>query len=84
LEAVRGVDQARRLPGVIDAVVEPKPGDAIADVRDGRSRPGHVLVQAPDRAGVQRILAEVRRLIRVDYDDASDVAPIETVESRVA
>ncbi len=75
--AVRGVEAARRLPGVIDACVERVPGEFIDDVHDGRSRPGHVLVSGPDRAGVQRTLADVRTLIRLDYEHAADVAPID-------
>jgi hypothetical protein len=30
---------------------------------------------------VQRLLAEVRRLIRLDYDDAAGVGPLALVES---
>jgi biotin carboxylase len=74
--AVRGVEAARRLPGVIDACVEPRPGDVIEDVHDGRSRPGHVLVSGRDRTEVQETIAQVRDLIRVDYEHATDVAPI--------
>jgi biotin carboxylase len=75
--AVRGVDAARRLPGVIDACVERLPGDFIEDVHDGRSRPGHVLVYGRDRAEVQQTITQVRGLIRVDYEHASDIAPID-------
>jgi biotin carboxylase len=77
--AVRGIEQARRLPGVIDVCVERVPGESIHDVHDGRSRPGHVLVSGRNRAEVQRTLADVRALIRIDYDHASDVAPVDLV-----
>jgi biotin carboxylase len=79
--AVRGVDAARRLPGVIDASVEREPGDYIDEVHDGRSRPGHVLAWGDDRAGVQRTLADVRALIRLDYDHATDVPPLDLVHA---
>ena len=75
--AVRGVAEALALPGVIEACVEPRPGDRIDAVHDGRSRPGHVLVWGRDRAEVQRLIGDVRRRIRLDYEEATDVAPIE-------
>ena len=82
--AVRGVEAARALPGVIDACVERGPGDWINEIHDGRSRPGHVLVWGRDRAGVQRTLSDVRGLIRLDYEHASDVRPLELEETREA
>jgi biotin carboxylase len=80
--AVRGVEEARRLPGVIDVCVECAPGDSIHDVHDGRGRPGHVLVSGGNRAEVQQTLADVRARIRLDYDDATDVAPMDLVDRR--
>jgi biotin carboxylase len=84
VKAVRGVEQARQLAGVIDAMVERRAGDAIGEVRDGRSRPGHVLVEAQDRESVQQLLAAVRKLIRIDFEHQPDVAPLDCHESRVA
>src|SRR5262249_30178351 len=81
--AVRGVDEARRLPGVVDACVERTAGDDIGEVHDGRSRPGHVLAWGETREAVQRTLAGARSLIRLDYDRATGVAPLElAVEAR--
>jgi biotin carboxylase len=72
---VRGVEEARGLPGVIDACIEATPGDRIDPVHDGRSRPGHLLVWGSDRAGVQDVIAAVRRRVRIDYETAFGVAP---------
>jgi L-amino acid ligase C-terminal domain 2 len=72
---VRGIEAVRRMPDVIDACVEPRPGDVIEDVHDGRSRPGHVLVRGHNRDEVQRTITAVRGLIRVDYEHAKDVPP---------
>ena len=80
--AVHGVEAAKALPGVIDACVERVPGESVDDVHDGRSRPGHVLVWGSDRAAVQRTLSDVRKVIRLDYEDAADVRPLELVETR--
>jgi hypothetical protein len=82
--AVRGVEAARRLDPVVDVAVERVPGDRIDDVHDGRSRPGYVLVSGRDRDEVQRTLAQVRSLIRVDYEDAMDVAPFTLAETEAA
>jgi biotin carboxylase len=75
--AVHGVDAARRLPGVIDAVVERVSGETIGEVHDGRSRPGHVLASGASRGDVQRTIAAVRRAVRIDYEDARDVPPLD-------
>src|SRR5262249_40441494 len=74
--AVRGLDEARRVLGVIDVCVEPGAGEMIADVRDGRSRPGHLLVSGETRAEVQQAIARVRSVVRVDYEHRTDVAPL--------
>ncbi len=78
--AVHGVAAARCVPGVIDVCIERRPGDRIDDVHDGRSRPGHLLVHADDRAGVQAIVADVCRLVRVEYDDGRVAAPLPLVD----
>ena len=64
VRAVHGVDDARSVPGVIDVVVERGPGDIIDEVRDGRSRPGHLLVSGPTRADVRNTIDKVRAMVR--------------------
>jgi biotin carboxylase len=76
VSAVRGVDSATVVPGVIDVCVEAGPGDVIREVRDGRSRPGHLLVSGQTPDDVQRAIARVRDLVRVDYADAVGVAAV--------
>jgi biotin carboxylase len=78
ITAVRGVEEAKALRGVIDVCVERAPGDTVEDVHDGRSRPGHVLVWGLDRADVQRTLAGVRALVRLDFEHVRDVAPADS------
>lgn len=77
ITAVRGEADARLMRGVIDACVERQPGDTIEEVRDGRSRPGHVLVYGRTRDEVQDVLRAVRATIRIDYEGALGVAPLE-------
>ena len=74
--AVRGLDEARRVPGVIDVCVERTKGDVIDEVRDGRSRPGHLLASGETRADVQHTIARVRSLVRLDYEHATYVAAV--------
>jgi biotin carboxylase len=74
--AVRGVEEAQGVPGVVDVCVEPTAGDVIDAVRDGRSRPGHLLVSGETPAAVQNVIARVRSLIRVDYEHTRDVAAL--------
>jgi biotin carboxylase len=74
--AVRGIEEARTLPGVIEVCVERQPGDSIGQVHDGRSRPGHVLVVGDSAADVRRTLADVRQLVRIDFEDQSEVGPL--------
>ena len=73
--AVRGIDEARCIAGVIDACIERAPGDRIDEVHDGRSRPGHVLVVGRDRAEAQRSLAQVRERVRIEYEDGAIATP---------
>jgi biotin carboxylase len=73
---VRGIDDAKRVPGVIDVCVECAPGDVIHQVEDGRSRPGHLLVTAETGEAVQQAISRVRDVVRLDYEHATDVAPL--------
>jgi biotin carboxylase len=76
VRAVHGVDEAAGIPGVIDACVEREPGDVIEAIRDGRSRPGHVLVHGDSREHVQDTLAGVREAIQIEYADGSRSRPL--------
>jgi biotin carboxylase len=73
---VRGLDDAQAIPGVIDVCVERAPGDTIDVIRDGRSRPGHVLVEGKSREAVQAVLRAVHAAIRVEYDGGRESAPL--------
>jgi biotin carboxylase len=73
---VRGLDDAARVPGVIDVCVERGPGDVIDRVVDGRSRPGHLLVAGETGRAVQQTIASVRDLVRLDYEHARGVAAL--------
>jgi hypothetical protein len=48
----------------------------IEAIRDGRSRPGHVLVHGESRAHVQDTLAAVGEAIEIEYADGSRSRPL--------
>jgi biotin carboxylase len=72
--AVRGLDEAMRVPGVVDVCIERQPGEVIEPVQDGRSRPGHVLVTGNTRRSAQEAIEQVRALLRIDYEHVQGVA----------
>jgi biotin carboxylase len=77
VRAVHGVAEAGRMPGVIDVCVEREPGDMIGEIRNGRSRPGHVLVRGDSRQVVQERLRAVRDTIRLDYETGFSAGPLD-------
>lgn len=46
--AVHGVDEARRLPGVVEVEVGLQPGDVVPPRDGGRARQGHIIAEAPE------------------------------------
>jgi biotin carboxylase len=66
---VRGVDAARRLPGVLRVEVTRGPGDAV-DWREGTaSTVATVHGEAPDHAALLRVRRSLAELLVVDYRD---------------
>lgn len=63
LREVRGLDEVRALPGVLDAPVLARPGDVVAPLRSSADRLGAVLVSGADPAAAGTTLAAVRRLL---------------------
>jgi len=49
LEAVRGVEAVRNLPGVVDVAVYPRPGDVMGPLLNASKRIGHILVTGATR-----------------------------------
>ena len=76
ITGMRGLDRARALPGVIDVTIERQINDRIDEVRDGRSRPGHLLVCGPTAEEVQQTIREVHALVRLEYDNGVTSAPL--------
>lgn len=74
--AIHGVKEARALPGVIDLTIERAAGDVITETRDGRSRPGHLLVHGETRRGVAETIDAVRRAVRIEFHDGRSAGPL--------
>lgn len=52
LSSIRGLEEARKLPGVVDAVVYPQVGAEVPPLTDASKRLGHILVEGASRAEV--------------------------------
>ncbi|MFE9610938.1 ATP-grasp domain-containing protein [Streptomyces sp. NPDC006012] len=63
LEAIEGVDQVRRLPGVDSVEVGYQPGDHVPPTHDNVSIPFSASVHAADEPAVLDLLAQIRTLV---------------------
>jgi biotin carboxylase len=68
LQSIAGLDELRATPGVVDADLERRAGDVIGEIRDGRSRPGHVIAVGASRAEVESIAAAAIAKLRLEYE----------------
>jgi biotin carboxylase len=64
--AIRGVEEARALPGVAKILLEFGVGDVLHPPQDDRSRPGLMVVLGETRAEVLAVSAEVKRTVTVE------------------
>jgi biotin carboxylase len=71
IRAVRGLDDALRLPGVIDGACFLRSGQFVAPRRDGPSSyVGYLLTAAPTREEAERIWREAAALVEFDVEPA--------------
>jgi biotin carboxylase len=66
LRRLDGVDEVRRMPGVVDAGYFVRPGDTIAAARNGGQRPGFLLAVGGGREELLRISREANARIRYE------------------
>jgi biotin carboxylase len=62
---IEGLDEARRMAGIVSAEVYPGMGDCIFPLTDGSKRAGHVVATGRDRAEAERRADDARRVIRI-------------------
>ncbi len=65
VEAVTGVEEAMKVPGVRDAEVYAKPGDWVRPLTSGSDRIGHIIALADSREAAEAAVTEAERRIRV-------------------
>ncbi|HOU92395.1 MAG TPA: ATP-grasp domain-containing protein [Polyangiaceae bacterium] len=70
VRAVRGLDAARAMPGVVDAQAYVGPGDTVHPLTDGAKRAGHVLACGASRAEAEARAAAAMALIEIDTTEA--------------
>jgi biotin carboxylase len=67
IKAVDGLDEIRKMEGIVDIDIERNAGDTIGEIKDGRSRPGYVLSVGKDRDAVTRNISEALSKLRISY-----------------
>ena len=51
------------------SLIERKAGDLISTVKDGRSRPGYLLVQGKSRKECEELIEKITSLYKVEYEN---------------
>jgi len=67
IRSIEGVAAAREISGILDLNIERKPGDTIAIIRDGRSRPGYLLAVADSKEQLEGIVSAAEKEIKISY-----------------
>jgi carbamoyl-phosphate synthase large subunit len=68
VKAIEGAEEAARLPGVQEVLLEFRPGDVLRPPEDDRSRPGLVVVFGTTREEVLCTTARVKEIVRVQVE----------------
>jgi biotin carboxylase len=68
IRAIRGVDEARTLPGVLELGVTRRVGDALGPLADGLHRSGFAVVEGRTRQEAMRRADAVSRVVRFELD----------------
>lgn len=75
LSALDGVDEAKRIPGVLDVVVEVKVGEPVGDITRDGERPGYIITIADTRERALAAADRAERAVRFTIEpDAQGVS----------
>jgi biotin carboxylase len=66
--SIEGVEQIERTPGVVKIEIDVLPGDEVHALRSSMDRVGMVIYRAPDRAGLDDLLARVRDQLHITVE----------------
>lgn len=69
-KAARGLEAAKALPGVSEAVIYAKPGQELNPLRSGSDRAGHILAYGPDAATCRDTATRALAMIQLEVDAA--------------
>lgn len=70
VRAVRGVAEAREMPGVRSVVMTARPGKVLTERLGVGQEAGHVIVTGPDHATVARDLARAHAAVRIEMESS--------------
>jgi biotin carboxylase len=68
LREVRGVDEARALPGIEDVVITARPGETLVPLPEGSRYPGFIFARAGTPAAVEEALRTAHRALAFTVD----------------
>ena len=60
-----GVEEAKKIPGVVDVVVTAKEGDMLTPLPEGASYPGFIFARGDDPGQVERVLRRAHGKLRM-------------------
>ena len=66
LRAIRGVDEARAVPGIVDIELEARPGDDLIPLPEGANYPGFIFAKAETPSEAESALREAWQRITFD------------------
>jgi biotin carboxylase len=67
IKNLEGIEEVRKIPGVLDFDIERKPGDEIDVIEDGRSRPGYLLAFSNSKDGLNQLLEKAHQTYKVSF-----------------
>ena len=67
IKNITGIEDVRKIKGVLDFDIERDSGNIIAQVEDGRSRPGYLLAYSSDKDKLKKIVEKAFSIFNVNY-----------------
>lgn len=68
IAAIRGIDEIKKMKGVIDFQIEFKVGDIIHNAKDDRSRVGFYIAEAENKETLIALIKQIERLFVIEYE----------------
>ena len=69
VKAVNGLENAKKLPGVIDIGLNFKLGDLIGNAKDDRSRVGYYILEASSIEKLRDVEKQMKEILKIVYED---------------